>query len=146
MAVRSHPRGEKKPGARHLIEHDWFVQEIAFGQKLLGLDDWDLSVVTVPKLRDDEGNCEPHEGHLTCVMTFRQDPIIGEAMYNVYHELGHLLFVRWKLACNAVLDEDVPSSITKQSEAAIEKGMEDAIERFAHTIVRLLPDRKEPNG
>jgi hypothetical protein len=144
------PVTKKKDQGRVLIPAEWFEAETKFGAHLLGLTAWDISVVVTPKYRSGsycEGECKPHDGHLTAKIYYRQDVLKGEARYNVYHELGHLLFRAWTVADQHVLDDMVPELLGKQAVNVLTKGEEDAVERFAHTIVRLLPaERTEPDG
>ncbi len=129
----------------------WFKDEVTYGAKLLGLTDWDITVTVKPSVTANgekvEALCEPHDGHLTCRISFRQDVLNGEARYNVYHELGHLMFRSWNRADGKIIDDMVPDLLNDQATDALTRGEEDAMERFAHAIVRLLPaERKEPDG
>ena len=144
MATRQKPSLPK----RVKVPVEWFREEVAFGQKLLGLSDWDITVDVRDKWRDSgdtpEAMCTPHDGHLTCHIVFRQDPIIGEARYNVFHELGHLMFRNWHREQYQIIDDYVGDKIKAEAESIAEKAEEDACERFAHAMVRLTPDRSEP--
>ena len=142
MAVRLHKGPRVK---RIMIAPEWFHEEVAYGQKILGLEDWEITVEVVPKYKD-EGYANIHDGHLTAVITFRQDVLPGEARFNVFHELGHLMFRSWDLADQKIIDDMVPSALTKQVNDVLSKGEEESVERFAHAIVRLTPDRREPDG
>lgn len=133
---------------RTTVPIEWWREEVAFGQKLLGLTEWDITVDTKPKWRDSgdepEAMCTPHDGHLTCHIVFRQDPIVGEARYNVFHELGHLMFRQWNRACQEVADDYVGGKINDEAQEKMEHAEELACERLAHAIVRLTPERSEP--
>jgi hypothetical protein len=142
---------KKDQRARVVIPAEWFEQEVKFAQQTLALNEWDITVHVTMKFRPSggefcEGLCEPHDGHLTCKITLRQDVLKGEARYNVWHEIGHLFFRSWNLADQKVIDDMVPNALTDKVNEALEEGEEHAIERFAHLMVRLHPERKEPDG
>ncbi len=141
--LKLHQEGDRKPGARRSIPKEWFEAEAAFWKASLGLDEWDVTLVVRPKFKI-EGQCDAHSGHLTCKITLRQDVLPGEARYNVAHEFLHLAMRAWDLADEKVVNEHVSESGEVAALAILVDGTEASIERLAHALVRLTPDRTEP--
>jgi hypothetical protein len=143
--LKVHQEGGPKPGARIKgITREWFEAEAEFWKKTLGLDEWDVTLVIRPRTRL-EGECKAHSGHFTCKIMLRQDPLAGEARYNVAHEFLHLAMRPWDQADEKVVNEHIGSSAQDAALATMVDGTEAAIERLAHALVRLTPDRTEPS-
>lgn len=141
--LKLHQEGDRKPGARVRIPKEWFEAEAAFWKTALGLDEWDVTLVVKAKFKL-EGECNAHSGHLTCKITLRQDILPGEARYNVAHEFLHLAMRAWDVADEKVVNDHVGTVSQAAALEILVDGTEAAIERLAHTLVRLTPDRTEP--
>jgi hypothetical protein len=137
MPSKLHSDAEAHPTERALVPVQWWADQVAAWQKLLGVDNYDIDVVVKPGMKGSEGNCERFANSLRAVLTFRQDAMKGDEKATVIHEVVHILVGPLEDAMGDVLSRYVAKACREEARQRIKQAEEHVVESIAHALVRV---------